>query len=154
MVLQEDTSDKLIFKTIVNDEFSTKHYADIIRTPGPKRSWADRVWHNYLPPKVGTFMWKLMKHAILVDARIVTKGVQLASKCMCCQVPSEESISHLFIHSDLVKAVWSCFGAIFRLPTMLQSIGHILQIWLPNIGDLSHFELCRGGTTAFIFWGI
>lgn len=154
VTIQNDIPDKLMFKASTNGAFSTKIYTDIIRNPLPKRRWPSRVWLNFLPPKIMTFLWKLMRHAIPVDTRIVSNGVQLASKCRCCSEVAEESIMHLFIHSEIAKAVWTCFDSIFRVPPTPRSIAYILHTWLPKPGRWSQFDCCKGGVAATILWEI
>lgn len=62
---------------------------------------------------------------------------------------SEETLAHLFLHSDITKESWRCFGSIFRL-----SIANLIHRWMSKVGNLSHFDFCRGATAAFILWEI
>lgn len=57
-----------------------------------------------------------MGQAVPVDIRIRAKGIQLASRRLCCEVGDVEILGHLFLHSDVRQATWKCFGTIFRLP--------------------------------------
>lgn len=61
--------DQLKFFLTEDGEFSSKFYMDLLHPPGCKRSWAELVWHNFLPPKVTTFMWKFNLLPSAVAAR-------------------------------------------------------------------------------------
>lgn len=104
------------------------------------RNWARRDWHNTLPPKIVTFLGKLMKHAVLVDNWMSAKGILMVSRCRCCANPAVENMGHLFLHSEIARVVWLCFGTIFRLPYCFQSITQAIKTWLPLQGKLSLFS--------------
>lgn len=112
------------------------------------------MWHNTLPPKISTFMWKLMRHALQIDSRIIGKGIQIASKCHCCKNNSLETLSHLFLQSEIAREVWRCFGEIFWLPSNFISIGQALATWVPKLRALSQFDICRVGVATFSLWEI
>lgn len=152
--LSPQVEDHLVFSISENGKFSSKLYIDYSRPRGYKRSWTSLIWHNNLPPKVTTFLWKLIRHALPVDIRIRMKGIQLVSKSRCCTTPDEESISHLFLHSRIAREVWRCFGVIFRLPLSFASIGKLIKLWMPKVRGLSQFELCKAGVAMFGFWEI
>lgn len=90
-------------------------------------------------------------HAIPVDSRIRTKGIQLASLCKCCTMGNEESLTHLFLHSEIARLVWKCFRDIFRLPWQFVSVAHAVENWIPKSNQLSQFDQCKAHTMAWIF---
>lgn len=150
--IDENQQDMLKFSLSENGKFSTKLYAKHILPQGKKRAWARLIWHTTLPPEVVTFLWKLIRHALPVDSRISTKGVYMASKCRCCKTFSQETISHLFLHSEVAREVWRCFGEIFRQPLQFYSIGQVLRIWMPKLGPLPQFDFIKAGIAAFALW--
>lgn len=125
-----------------------------IRGIGPKRAWAVGVWHTILPPKVTSFLWKLMRHAISIDSRIMEKGIHIASKCRCCKSNSSETLVHLFLQSKIAREMWRCFGEIFRFPFHFTSMGQATATWIPKVGALSQFDICHAGTAALSLWEI
>lgn len=146
--------DRLVFKLSNNGDFSTKLYCEKIRTKGIRRGWASRVWQNNLIPKSASLLWKLMRHAVSVDNRVQTRGIPFVSRCRCCAECDIETITHLFIKSETAKAIWTCFGSIFRLPHNFQSLAHALYTWMPEKGNLSQFEFCRANVFAIVCWEI
>lgn len=95
-----------------------------------------------------------MRQALPVDSRIISKGIHLASKCHCCKEFSAESITHLFLQSDIACKEWRYFGEIFQLPSNFSSIGQALKIWLPNVRALSQSDASRAGMASFSLWEI
>lgn len=47
--------------------------------------------------------------------QIQTKGIRLASKCLCCSEHDKESIDHLFIKSELAMEVWNYLDRLFNI---------------------------------------
>lgn len=93
-----------------------------------------------------------MRHALPVDSRIISRGIQIASKCRCCKESSTESIRHIFLQSDIGRAVWRCFGEIFRLPTVFSSMGRVINRWIPKVGKRS--SIGRASIASFSLWEI
>lgn len=73
VVLKQGIPDQLVFTLSENGAFSSKLYTEAIIPKGIKRAWSRRVWHNLLPSKIFTFLWKLMCYVIHVD-NCVQKG--------------------------------------------------------------------------------
>ncbi|XP_058071103.1 uncharacterized protein LOC131220151 [Magnolia sinica] len=104
----------------------------LCRAEGQRRSKVNWVWHAKLPPKISTFVWKLLHNAIPIDYNIQSRGISLASMCVCCNdsqthCPSKETLPHLFLYGKLASAVWPRFGAIFG--TTLSMEGTLLGWW-------------------------
>lgn len=150
--INNQQADQLKFSITKNGEFSSKKYMEWLRPSGPKRAWVAIIWHSFLHPKIVTFFWKLLRQALPVDTRIISKGIQIVSKCRCCKIAAIESITHLFLQWETAAEVWRCFGNMFRLPSTFSSVEHALNIWLPKVGALSQFDLCRAGITSFCLW--
>ena len=53
-------------------------------------------------------------------------GVQLVSKCLCCQEGAIESLEHVFAEGQVAKDVWRYFGRIYRVT----QLGSSLRAWL------------------------
>lgn len=114
--------DQLIYTPTKNGRFSTPNFFLMTSFCGVKRRWSDWVWNAILPPNISAFLWKLVRHALPVDCQIRSKGIIVASRCRCCVNPSEESINHLFIQTDIAKEVWQRFGNIFRIPHVWRDV--------------------------------
>ncbi|XP_012857064.1 PREDICTED: uncharacterized protein LOC105976340 [Erythranthe guttata] len=106
IILDLNSPDRLIFTLTQNGEFSSKAYCNHIRVIGRQHQWADRIWSKFITPKTSGFMWKLMHHALPVDQRIISRGIPIVSRCVCCQTPKQEDINHLFFNSEVASQVW------------------------------------------------
>lgn len=152
--ISDQHQDQLQFSCTKNGEFSSKKYMEVIRPAGHKRSWVDIVWHTFLPLKITTFMWKLMRQALSVDNRIICKSIQMASKCRCCKEPDVESIRHLCLQSEKQVKYGDALGEKFRLPTRYLALGQVLRVWLPKMGAVSQFDICHAWIASFSLWEI
>ncbi|KAL0407591.1 UNVERIFIED_CONTAM: putative ribonuclease H protein [Sesamum latifolium] len=59
------------------------------------------------------FLWRLLNNKIPVDQRIQSKGIQLASKCTCCNCI--ETINHVFLDGPEISKVWEFFARKFSV---------------------------------------
>lgn len=114
----------------------SKIYESLLHTPGVTRRWASLISHTSLPLKISIFLWKLFRHALPVDTRIQSRGINMASRCQCCEDTQEESIPHLFLRSQLAIDVWAYFGKIFRLPESYFVIWGLLHTFFMKFGLL------------------
>lgn len=142
--------DRLIFILTESGEFSTKAYHNDMMAPFHIRRWAKWVWNPILPPNISSFLWKLSRHAIPVDCRVRTQGIQLVSRCRCCKHPQEETLIHLFMKSDMVVEVWRCFGMIYKLPYSFSSILQAMKTWMDISPSPSQFDIGRMATAAHV----
>ncbi|XP_058076430.1 uncharacterized protein LOC131225018 [Magnolia sinica] len=100
--------------------FLVKSAWDASRPLAPRKGWARWVWHRNLLPKISPFLWRLLHNDVPVEKAIQSRGVPLASKCVCCrdgydQGPTVESIPHLLLDGQLASSVWGYFGVQFRI---------------------------------------
>lgn len=68
----------------------------------------------YLGMLLTTIICKI-PHILPVDLVVKRNRINLASKCVCCEDPGEESLSHLFLHSQLAVSLWDFFGSVFAI---------------------------------------
>lgn len=60
------------------------------------------------------------------------RGVELASKCQCCDMP--KTFAHIFIDSPIARSVWRFVGAIFRVQIPLTwDFKFFLSAWKRNL---------------------
>ncbi|XP_012837647.1 PREDICTED: uncharacterized protein LOC105958184 [Erythranthe guttata] len=146
--LDTNIPDRLIFTLSQNGEFSCKAYYNHLRIWGRRESWTDRIWFKYLLPKTSRFMWKLIHHALPVDQRIISRGIPLVSRCVCCKNPKQEDVPHLFFGSEIAKAVWKRVGDLFNLPSEFSSTKHALSTWNPKPKALSYYTMIQASVVC------
>ncbi|KAL9659286.1 hypothetical protein QQ045_024091 [Rhodiola kirilowii] len=64
---------------------------------------------NWIPSKISCFLWKIFLQVVPTEDNVRRAGVPIASRCVCCLVPSIESISHLFFDGDVGRLVRDFF---------------------------------------------
>ncbi|XP_012848003.1 PREDICTED: uncharacterized protein LOC105967963 [Erythranthe guttata] len=151
ITLEMNKPDRLIFTLTQSGEFSSKEYWRHINMPRLRVSWTTRIWQPYLPHRTSGFLWKLIHHALPVDQRIISRGIPLASRCVCCQSPCPEDIAHLFLHSEIAVRVWKHFGSLFQVQDRFESPKHALCVWVPRPSDLSLYAMIRNSVVCHIF---
>lgn len=82
-------------------------------------------------------------------------GINLASMCVCCSVPKEESLRHLFLESDLAKSIWEFFGSVFGIQHQSShSLIVSLTWWFHAYWGSTHFLTLGRMTAMAICWQI
>lgn len=142
--------DRLIFTLLESGNFSTKEYIKYTREPANARMWPHRIWNPSILPNVASFLWKLLRHAIPVDCRVRSPGIQIASRCRRCLNPQEETLLHLFVKSEVAYEVWRCFGLIYKLPYSFNSILQAIKTWMNVPTAASQFDIARMATAAHL----
>ncbi|KAL0393384.1 UNVERIFIED_CONTAM: hypothetical protein Sradi_2561200 [Sesamum radiatum] len=71
------------------------------------------IWCPFITPTMSIFLWRLLNDKIPVDQRIQSKGIQLASKCTCCN--NIETLSHVFLDGPEISKVWDFFARKFNV---------------------------------------
>lgn len=92
----------------------------------------------------------MVLHAIPNNSRIQISGIFVASRCCCCQDSNVETLVHLFIRSEVARAVWKCFGELFNIPYCFSSILQAMAIWMAPVTSYSHYGVCHLGMVAYI----
>ena len=131
-----EQDDVMVWVPSPNGDFSVSSAWEAIR---PKRSISlvdHYVWGPVVPLKVSFFAWRLLRRWLPLDCILQGKGVTLGSRCNCCQ-QSQETVSHLFLHGTVAKAVWEHFLKTFGLfPANSSSVASLLTHWF-----LSHSKV-------------
>nr|XP_027090223.1 uncharacterized protein LOC113711258 [Coffea arabica] len=90
-----------------------------------------QVWHPRIPLKVLFFMMRLLLEKLPLTDALRRVGVQLASKCLCCQEGAIETLEHVFVEGQVAKGVWSYFGRICGVTQLGSSLWPWLTAWWP-----------------------
>lgn len=104
VLILESLVDKLIWKQSTNGSFSTKSAWQIIRSSKDVKPIYTPCWTNLLYRTISFIYSRFRARRIPVHNILKAWGVELASKCRCCQ--SEETVEHLFFSTDI--AIHEC----------------------------------------------
>ncbi|KAK6786607.1 hypothetical protein RDI58_015132 [Solanum bulbocastanum] len=55
-------------------------------------------------------VWRAWKYRVPVDEVLQKMGIQLVSKCWCCQESKHETLPHLFLTSSTASKLWRLFA--------------------------------------------
>ncbi|XP_012837645.1 PREDICTED: uncharacterized protein LOC105958182 [Erythranthe guttata] len=116
--LDTNIPDMLIFTLSQNGEFSSKAYYNHLRIWGPGK------------------------------ISVISRGIPLVSRCVCCKNPKQEDVPHLFFGSEIAKAVWKRVGDLFNLPSGFSSTKHALSTWNPKPKALSYYPMIQASVVC------
>ncbi|KAL9687227.1 hypothetical protein QQ045_031625 [Rhodiola kirilowii] len=125
MISISDQADCLEWRRSVTGMFTTKEFRIVTSTPSPLDKALSTVWHPWIPPKISAFMWRLKHRAIPTDDRIKSCGIHIASACLCCTAPHEETAAHLFVDGEEATKIWTLGKNLLDVP----QAGTLKQLW-------------------------
>lgn len=81
-------------------------------------------------------------------------GFHIVSRCWCCPVPAQESISHIFYIGTMVEVVWRFFPESLGLQLRHRDLWTLLSSWkrVASRNKLLSFVVSR--LPYAIFWGL
>lgn len=129
----------------------SEKYIAATRESNPEVVWDRVVWNKFTPFRINCFMWRLFQNALPVDANIQTKGIALASRCVCCANPKLETMDHLFINSDIAIQFRKAFAPKLHKCVTVNSVHHLLHSWLHGFSLRAQ---CGYTTLGIIFFGL
>lgn len=131
-----EARDIILWGATPSGTFSLRSAWEAIRRRGTPSLLLSRVWEVPITLEAKVLVWRMIKQIIPVDTIVKKQRIQLASKCVCCAQPQEESIHHLF-----------------KLETWLRRFGHI-SVWslefltfgtnIPKLSWLGGFTSANG----------
>ncbi|XP_071923069.1 uncharacterized protein [Coffea arabica] len=113
-----------------------------------------QVWHSRIPLKVPFFMMRLLLEKLPLTDVLRRVGVQLASKCLCCQEGAIETLEHVFAEGQVAKGVWSYFGRICGVTQLGSSLWAWLTAWWPFSPRHAVRRFLFSVLPSFICWHI
>ncbi|KAF5192308.1 hypothetical protein FRX31_018104 [Thalictrum thalictroides] len=138
-----------------NGEFSIKSYIKLTHGANNSNPILKRIWMTWIPTKLSFFGWKLFFEAVPVDMAVIGCQIPIVSKCLCCQRPSQETSTHLFVHSDLAKVIWRFFSNFFGVRTYSHhNFKMVLASWFQKGRKGSLEYMCFTVTPLLIIWEI
>ncbi|XP_043725893.1 uncharacterized protein LOC122672496 [Telopea speciosissima] len=135
--------DKIVWTPASDGIFSVKSTWNVVRIQHPTISYFKWLWNASVPTKIGFFSWQILNGNVPSDNTLMSLGVPLASKCVCCKEPWRETTNYIFIHGGMATKVWNFFNGLFDIvliPT--QDIRSRLLFW--------HAQATSSGICNFI----
>lgn len=128
IVIQTGEKDKLLWLPSTSGEFSVASAWEEIRYHKSSSLVMRMIWDSVVPLKFSLLAWRAVYGYLPVDRTMQRRGVQMASKCSCCD--QVESVLHLFVHGRVARDVWRhyfrAFGLSFR---EFHSVPSLLMAW-------------------------
>nr|GMD04665.1 uncharacterized protein LOC109162453 [Ipomoea batatas] len=114
ITLREGVPDRAEWRPHRNGEFSfaaaKKFEKDLGGRKVCSKHWSRKIWAKHVPWKMVFLSWRVFKRKVPVDDVLSRFGYHLASRCYCCETPSECTLQHVFCTGDAAKDVWGYFG--------------------------------------------
>ncbi|CAI9780944.1 unnamed protein product [Fraxinus pennsylvanica] len=124
-----------------------------LRARSPQTSWAKWVWHSTIPKRMSVSMWKALFGALSVDCRVHQMGVALASRCDCCLMGNEETISHVLSTGDVANEVWRKVSVVLGIRwRSKQNWYDRINLWWARASKQSRVGCLHGLLPTILTW--
>ncbi|XP_039069144.1 uncharacterized protein LOC120215560 [Hibiscus syriacus] len=130
------SKDRLKWSGASHGRYSMKDYCIKLECCGKSKDPIWRlVWFKFAPPKVATFVWKVVHQRIPVTTELQKRGVRSIDQpeCVFCKCESE-SISHVLCHCGVVWQVWQRWCKVWTVNIVIpKNVKQLLQVWFSQI---------------------
>ncbi|KAG8380432.1 hypothetical protein BUALT_Bualt06G0014700 [Buddleja alternifolia] len=75
------------------------------RSHNPSDNW-NFIWRANLPHKIRVFIWRVCRGILPTLSNLIRRRCNVETICPCCSM-HEESDSHILLHCDLARQIWS-----------------------------------------------
>ncbi|KAG7563623.1 Reverse transcriptase zinc-binding domain [Arabidopsis suecica] len=114
--------------------------------------WIKEVWGIKSSPKVKHFLWKALAGAIPTGLQLVSRGMQVDSRCIRCNEP--ESVCHLLFNCPFAKQVWKLAPLVSLEEMPAVNEVHKGLSWLREKKCLPPTGLSKGPLYTWICWNL
>lgn len=154
VVLEDQTPDKLNCTLNAAGKFRVADYVDYCRLRRPKKEWAEIVWKKVTSARVNAFTWKVYRGALPVDSNVQSRGIPIASRCVCCARPTVETLDHLLVNSNMARSMWDHFAAKVNKFNRPRSIMQLREVWLHGVNRRSQLGMISLAILIYGMWEI
>ncbi|XP_071687831.1 uncharacterized protein [Rutidosis leptorrhynchoides] len=100
--------DSWMFNLHANGLFSSSaltHLIDEKILPKPSNA-SETMWNNFLPQKIGIFIWRSLMKRIPVLVELDKRGIDLDSvRCLVCD-NDVKTVEHILLNCEFAKDLW------------------------------------------------
>ncbi|WMV49304.1 hypothetical protein MTR67_042689 [Solanum verrucosum] len=90
--------------------FAVKLAWNLVRHRKERRMDFDFIWAKGLPLKINFFVWRQWLNRISTDDNLKKMKIQIISRCWCCEVKADETMTHVFLTALITKRLWRHFS--------------------------------------------
>ncbi|XP_059306149.1 uncharacterized protein LOC132057525 [Lycium ferocissimum] len=127
--LDNSKMDRPLWTAEENGKFSVFSAWQILRNRR-ERNWMDTMtWQKRVPFKMNFMVWRILRDRVPVDARIAKMGINIPSKCICCRIPQNEELDHLFYAGQFATEIWSILCGPVGIPFTNKSYRQLITTW-------------------------
>ncbi|KAE8734648.1 hypothetical protein F3Y22_tig00000738pilonHSYRG00149 [Hibiscus syriacus] len=100
-------------------------------------TWERHIWAGIAPPRVETFVWQVAHQRVAVKEELLKRGVVGIDDPLCSLCGREmESVTHLFLHCEVVWGLWArllkIWNLSFVIPKNIMDFLNLRDDLLPN----------------------
>ncbi|KAF5472990.1 hypothetical protein F2P56_009642 [Juglans regia] len=142
-----------IWEPSIDGKFNTASAWEVVRDHREENLMLKWFWNPLLPKRVSICMWKAWFACHPVDMCIQSVGIQLASRCNCCQNGKVKSLDHVLCSGSIAQEVWKKAGVALGINCMPTSTWKArIILWLNCARRASQYGMLVGLLLSLITW--
>lgn len=109
------------------------------------------IWKIKAPPKIKHFIWRALSGALAVKERLITRGIQMDTTCLCCN-QAAESICHVLFGCDKAHEVWELANVPFPTSGFSRNSVFLNFVHLLKVSDSKAGEPTWRNVFPWLVW--
>lgn len=136
---------------------SVKAASAFYRHKNTQQMWKEKLWNNFVPPKISLFAWKVCHNRVLTGDVLYKRGIIPAACCVGCIVGKEETANHLLLECSIALNVWTYMSTVLSMDLLtfqdtVSKIKWAAQAFLHTTCTLVYLELQKWSNFGAPFW--
>jgi ribonuclease HI len=107
-------ADRLVWRSSTDGCLSAKQAFQHLYPPQQAASWANWIWHNFVPPSSSFIAWRCFHDKMPTDENLLARGCVVVSACALC-LSSFETTPHLFLQCEFSRQLWLWLGSLLDI---------------------------------------
>ncbi|KAH0665042.1 hypothetical protein KY285_026248 [Solanum tuberosum] len=134
-VQPSDQGDKTWWTKSSTGKFSIKSSWELLRQKAEKNEDLKLLWIKGLPFKLSFLAWRIWNGKVPVASLMHFWNPTISDNCMCCSIPVEETIEHLFLIGEVAARIWNHYSRAASLLGPMLNLKQTMRRWWSSEGS-------------------
>ncbi|XP_015161594.1 uncharacterized protein [Solanum tuberosum] len=124
-----EEADKPCWTKSSRGNFRVKSAWELLRQKADMNEDLNLLWIKGLPFKLSYLAWRIWNGKVPVASLMHSWNPTISQDCMCCSIPVEETIEHLFLKSEVAFRIWDHYSRVAGLLGPMINLKQTLRRW-------------------------
>ncbi|XP_060178282.1 uncharacterized protein LOC132608243 [Lycium barbarum] len=107
---QKEKKNYAIWNMTDDGHFSNGTAWKLIRKNRQTNDILNNIWHKSIPFKQSFMCWRIFFGRVPINKVLITTNSQSQIDCICCLIPKNETVQHVFVEGKVADYMWKAMG--------------------------------------------